>query len=106
MVATEIVRSRENLRERFAFLVTAWKTERNGLSSDPSQWAMCLSYQKIIGMGPEIIPLILTELERSPDHWFWALHVLTDADPVKANHRGVFKFMVKDWLSWGRSRSQ
>ena len=65
---------------------------------------MCLSYQKIIGLGPTAIPQILTELKRRPDHWFWALHVLTDADPIKANHEGRFAHMVQDWLNWGAAR--
>lgn len=44
--------------------------------------AMLPSCQRIIGMGPVVVPLILEELRREPDHWFWALEMLTEDDPV------------------------
>jgi hypothetical protein len=87
--------------KRFARLARAWRKERSSASSDPAQWAMCLSYQKIIGLGPPAVSLILAELKRKPDHWFWALHALTDVDPIRKEHRGKFTQMVNDWLSWG-----
>ena len=34
-------------------------------------------YQRIIGMGLPVVPLILEELEREPDQWFWALEAIT-----------------------------
>lgn len=45
------------------------------------EMAMHPAYQRIIGLGPEVAPLLLRELERQPDHWFWALKALTGADP-------------------------
>jgi hypothetical protein len=45
--------------------------------------------------------LIMRELESSPDHWFWALHAITGADPVPESSRGVMRDMVKAWLDWG-----
>lgn len=59
------------------------------------------AYQRIIGMGDAAVPLILQELERSPDHWFWALNAITGADPVPESRRGVMSEMVKAWLEWG-----
>ena len=103
-MVTKTAKPPENLTARFKKLVSAWKSERDRYSSDPADWAMCLSYQKIIGMGSDAIPLILGELKAAPDHWFWALHVITDEDPVAKSHRGQFKLMVQDWLSWGESR--
>jgi hypothetical protein len=93
----------EELQRRFSSLARAWKKERIAASSDPAEWAMCLSYQKIIALGPPAISLILTEFKRKPDHWFWALQVLTDSDPVRKEHRGKFAHMVNDWLLWGAS---
>jgi hypothetical protein len=54
-------------------------------------------------MGPEAIPLILTEMRRCPDHWFMALHALTDADPVNQAHQGKFREMTSDWIAWGQN---
>jgi hypothetical protein len=100
-VALKILDARSQLERRFKRLVSQWKEDRNELSSNHMEWAMSENYQKIIAIGPEAIPLVLRELRHAPDHWFWALSTLTDADPVKSEHRGIFPEMVKDWLSWG-----
>ncbi len=60
------------------------------------------AYQRIIGLGPAVIPLILADLARQPDHWFWALRALTGEDPVPAEARGRVKAMADAWLQWGR----
>ena len=89
---------------RFQYLVNQWRRER-GITSSPVQMALCPAYQRIIAMGPPVVPLILRQLESEgddPDHWFWALHHLTDADPVSADDRGHMKRMATAWLDWGR----
>ena len=52
------------------------------------QKSLVFSYQKIIGMGPAVVPLILSELETEPDHWFWALEAITDENPVSESDAG------------------
>ena len=66
--------------------------------------AMHPAYQKIIGMGPRVIPLILAEIEHRPDHWFWALHSLTGVDPVPRESQGNLAKMAAAWLDWARTR--
>jgi len=87
--------------ERFRTLVHEWRQTR---TETGSVLDMCTngSYQRIIGMGQEAIPLILRELEQSTDEWFWALAAITGANPVPENHRGRRKLMVSDWLIWAR----
>ncbi len=58
------------------------------------------SYQQIVGMGPQVLPLILKELEDKPGHWFWALRAITREDPVLPDHRGIVSEMARDWLNW------
>lgn len=94
--------ARSQRERRFKRLVSEWKDQRNGYSSDPLELAMCVPYQKIMAMGPEVVPLILRELEQQPDHWFWALNMLTDSNPICPEHAGYFNEMVNDWLQWGR----
>jgi hypothetical protein len=89
--------------QRFADLVARWKRERGPYSSS-ARLAEHPAYQQIIGMGPEVIPLLLRELEREPDHWFRALHALTAADPVPAESRGKVREMAAAWLRWGRAQ--
>jgi hypothetical protein len=91
--------------EKFKRLIAEWHRERRVVSL-VTDMAMCPSYQKIIAMGEVAIPLILSELRTEgdePDHWFWALRVLTEADPVGESDRGDIIRMAAAWLDWGQS---
>ena len=90
-------------RHRFQDLVAAWKQGR-GPHSSSARLAEHPAYQQIIAMGPEVVPLLLRELERQPDHWFRALHALTGADPVPDASRGKIQEMAAAWLQWGRAQ--
>jgi len=96
------VKDQATLRKRFDALVAEWYQAHDKLSSMPVDWIMCMPYQQIIGQGPAVIPLLLRELQERPNHWFWALRVITNADPVPEESRGNFDDMVSNWLSWGR----
>lgn len=85
---------------RFQNLTQAWRSETKYLSS-LSKIAMHPAYQKIIGMGKPVLPLILDELQRRGGHWLWALHVITDEDPAPAN--ATFREAVQAWLNWGKT---
>jgi hypothetical protein len=88
---------------KFRRLVSQWHSER-AITSSVTAMVMCPSYQKIIGMGEVAIPLILGELQsdgNEPDHWFWALRVLTEVDPVNEEDRGDIIKMSDAWLQWG-----
>ncbi len=60
------------------------------------------AYQVIIDMGQDAVPLILRELEKRPDYWFWALYSITGADPITDNDAGNLQKMTDAWLNWGR----
>lgn len=62
------------------------------------------AYQQIIGLGPAVVPLLLAELDREPDHWFWALKAITGADPLPPDGRGRVGEMTQAWLRWGREQ--
>jgi hypothetical protein len=91
------------LEADFQALVGAWRQER-GPTSSTTQMAMCPSYQRIIGLGPAVVPLLLRELEQDPDHWFWALKAITGADPVPIESRGKLAEMARYWVDWGRQQ--
>lgn len=58
-------------------------------------------------MGPRAIPLILAQLVSEgddPDHWFWALQVLTGANPVSEEDEGNLRRMSAVWLEWAASQ--
>jgi hypothetical protein len=59
------------------------------------------AYQRIIGLGPRVVPLILQELRRTRGHWLWALNAITGEDPAPA--QATFSEAVDAWLAWGRA---
>lgn len=89
------------LEERFLLLVEQWQQE-TGMLSLVQKMVIHPAYQRIIGMGQPVVPLILRELEREPDHWFWALESITGANPVQGDERGRLDQMAAAWLMWGR----
>lgn len=57
------------------------------------------SYQKIIGLGPDVLPFILQELARDQGHWFWALAAIVGED--KAQGCTTVQEATRAWISWG-----
>lgn len=98
-----ISRQREKTAERFRELLRQWKADVAPISS-LTEMAMHPAYQQIIGLGREAVPLILRELEREPDHWFWALKAITGVDPVESARKGRVREMALAWLRWGREQ--
>jgi len=90
-------------RDRFTRLASQWKEESVHMSNT-AQMAMLRSYQQIIGMGDPAIPLLLEELQREPDHWFWALEVITSENPVPPEANGRIDDMAQAWINWGRQK--
>ena len=91
----------ESIDSRFERLKYEWKLESKH-QSNTKQMAMLQSYQQIIGLGPSVLPLLLRELAREPDHWFWALEAITGQNPVAADAVGNVAAMATAWLAWGR----
>ncbi len=87
----------------FSKLAHQWRRETS-LSSFMETMAMHPAYQRIIGMGPAALPLILQEMTRKPDHWFWALAAITGENPVPPEDAGNLSKMTEDWLQLGRTR--
>jgi hypothetical protein len=95
----------EGVERKFVRLRNEWKAQR-GHHASSAKLAMHPAYQKIIGMGPDVVPLLLRELasEREPDAWFWALRAITEANPVPDEARGDGRAMALAWLEWGKDQ--
>ena len=93
----------EERERQFLELAATWKRER-GPHSSSARLCDHPAYRAIVALGPEVVPLLLRELERAPDHWFRALHALTGADPVAPESRGKLPEMAAAWLRWGRQQ--
>lgn len=87
------------LEQQFDQLAAEWRKDTSFLSSVRN---ICIhpSYQRIIGLGPAVLPLIIRELKRESEHWFWALKAITGADPVAPADRGNIAAMREAWLKW------
>ncbi|MEE3717623.1 hypothetical protein V2H45_12735 [Tumidithrix elongata RA019] len=90
-----------DLEARFQFLSSQWKKETCHMSLI-SNIVSHPAYQQIIKMGSKVVPLILQELSKEPDHWFPALRAITGENPVMSEDKGRIKKMAEAWLDWGR----
>ncbi|OLE21537.1 MAG: hypothetical protein AUI36_34350 [Cyanobacteria bacterium 13_1_40CM_2_61_4] len=90
----------ELLQETFSNLATDWKASTAAWSSIARRYAHP-SYQAILALGKDAIPLILNELKNRPDYWFAALRVLTKDSPV--GPEVGFDQAVEGWLAWGKA---
>ena len=89
------------MQAEFHILVEQWKADTVA-SSLVQQQVRHPAYQRIVGMGPRVVPLILAEMRRRPDHWFWALHAITGEQPAPAS--STFAEATEAWLAWGKAR--
>ena len=92
-----------DLKATFQSLTEEWHRETDHLSSQ-TQKAMHPAYQRIIGMGPAVLPLIFRELETNSGHWAWALRAITGDDPTNPQDAGKIASMREAWLSYARER--
>lgn len=93
-------RSDDDRRAEFVALATKWRSETAHLSS-VTQIAMHPAYQRIIGMGRDVIPFVLEDLRDNGGHWYWALQSLTGETPVPDDAAGNVREMKAAWLQWG-----
>jgi hypothetical protein len=87
---------------RFRRLAAEWE-EDTIMQSSLGKIAMHPSYQRIIGMGPAAIPLILREMKRKPGHWFWALDALTGGTSPAKGCKTVTE-ATEAWIRWGEEQ--
>ncbi|WP_377475539.1 MAG: hypothetical protein P2A85_22140 [Microcoleus anatoxicus] len=88
---------------KFYTLASDWEEEVAGLSST-TQISQHPAYQEIINMGVQIVPLLLSELQKNPLYWLSALSAITGENPIKPEQRGRIKQMASAWIEWGRNQ--
>lgn len=93
-----------NLEKRFTELASNWKKETRVFSTTFHK-TLNDNYLGIIGMGELVVPLILKELQKKPDHWFVALHHITQQNPVPTEDMGNIKKMAQYWIEWGKKNN-
>jgi hypothetical protein len=91
----------ETVEQRFRRLEAVWEAETMYLS-DAHRIIEHPAFQEIIGMGDAVVPLMLSDLEKGPRQWVWALPRITGANPVTPSDGGNIRKMSEAWLRWGR----
>jgi len=99
-VKEESRKPRISCRQAFDALSRQWYEETFVLSST-TEICSHNAYLEIINMGDKVLPFILEDLQKSPNHWFSALRSITGSDPVLPEQRGRMKQMAKAWIDWG-----
>lgn len=61
-------------------------------------------YQRIIEMGPQVVPLILQRLRTHPNWWFPALIELTGVDLTAGQSKGKLLEETRLWLLWAEKQ--
>jgi hypothetical protein len=94
----------ETLEERFRRLSGAWH-KAVALQSSSTVRNSHPAYQEINSLGPEVVPLLLRDMEENHTHWFAALRQITGASPVPEAAAGNIPLMVAAWLQWAKDNS-
>lgn len=99
--AIMLVRSTGDLRQKFKALAQEWRAAIEVVSSSTEIFSHP-AYQRIMAMGEFAVPFILRELERAPDHWDYALWMITGENPVSPVDAGRLDRIAQAWTRWGR----
>lgn len=91
-----------NLKKEFDNLVEQWRMETLASSIVSSRYRNP-SYRKIISMGIQAVPWVLSELRDRPDRWCSALVDLTGERKIE-NESDSFQSAAEKWLKWGREQ--
>lgn len=95
----EQTKEQSEFEETFRRLVNEWLNDVIDISST-SQMINHPAYLQIIGMGIRVLPHLIRELERAPNHWFAALTAITREDPILPDQQGNLSQMTAAWLEW------
>jgi hypothetical protein len=87
------------IEQRFNQLKKQWKSE-TVTSSNMTEIVTNQHYQEIIKMGDDVLPILFKQLIEAPDHYFWALRVITETDPTNPKDAGKLQKMANSWLKW------
>lgn len=91
----------EGLKHAFEKLALSWSADTAHLSS-PIKLMKHPAYQRIIGLGPPALPLILRDLAENGGFLFPALNAITGENPVPDDAAGDIEKMTSAWIAWSR----
>jgi hypothetical protein len=103
LVSARTVSAELPLAVRFRELANRWERETSHVSSITKR-VMHPCYQSILAMGPNVISLLIQDMRENRRDWFWALHHLTQENPVSLEDSGNLDKMIAAWVDWERKK--
>ncbi len=101
MLASGVQQPDAALEREFSRLAEEWLDETSHLSN-PVDKFMHPAIVQIIGMGKQVVPLLLQEVQKMSGHWFYALEHINRTNPVSSEDRWNVEKTAAAWLEWGR----
>lgn len=93
----------DTVEQRLRRLEADWQVDTQFLS-DARRIINHPAFQQIIGLGKEVVPLLLRDLQAQPSLWVWALPDITGENPIQPSDAGNIRKMSDAWVQWGRAR--
>lgn len=98
---TQTPQANPEVERTFRALAEEWLDETAHLS-DPVDKFMHPAIVQIIGMGKQVVPLLLKEVRKMSGHWFYALEHINRTNPVLPEDQWSVEQTAAAWLAWGR----
>ncbi len=95
--------SEQTIAERFRQQAAQWKRETGHISSVRDLVAHP-AYQRIIQLGWDVVPCLLTDLAQNHGFWLPALAEITGIRPFDPSDAGNNRRMREAWLQWGKRK--
>jgi hypothetical protein len=89
-----------DLEAEFQKHAREWRRETRVLSSIQKKVSNA-HYQRIIGMGKPVLPLIFRELKERGGYWYWALECITGLNPAAS--AASIEEATRTWLEFAAS---
>lgn len=86
-----------DVRQVFERNHLAWRAKKQFMSS-LTDMVLLPEYQRIIGLGAPVLPLIIESLRTEPDHWFWALVAIVGEDHAAGAE--TLREAADKWIAW------
>ena len=92
-----------DVKQQFYRLADEWSRETMHVSS-ASDMINDKRYQEIIGLGWDVVPYLLTDLQQNKRFWFPALAAITGVRPFDPSDTNSPRRMTEAWVRWGKRK--
>jgi hypothetical protein len=92
-----------DIADRFRWLADEWSSNTRHISSTKDLVSNS-NYQEIIGLGWNVVPFLLKDLQENKRFWFPALYAITKVRPFDSGDAGNGKRMTEAWVKWGKRK--